>query len=58
LRLKLEKYDYDIITSQEQKNTNADALSRINMTEVKSITEISSVPTEEEKGKIIQEFHQ
>jgi len=57
-RLKLEEYDYVIIYKPGTKNTNADALSRINMTEVKSITDISSVPTEEEKGKILQEFHQ
>jgi hypothetical protein len=57
-RLKLEEYDYDIIYKPETKNTNADALSRINMTEVKSITEITSVPTEEEKRKILHEFHQ
>ena len=57
-RIKLEEYDYDVIYKLGTKNTNADALSRINMTEVKPITEISSALTEEEKGKILQEFHQ
>jgi len=57
-RLKIEEYDYVIIYKPGTKNTNADALSRINMIEVKSITDISSVPTEEEKRKILQEFHQ
>jgi len=57
-RLKLEEYDYDIIYKPGTKNTNADALNRINVTEVKPITEISSVPTEEEKEKILQEFLQ
>ena len=57
-RLKLEEYEYDVIYKPGRRNTNADALSRINMIEVKPITEISSTLTEEERGKILQEFHQ
>jgi hypothetical protein len=40
------------------RNTNADALSKINITEVNTVNETSSVPTDEEKMKILQEFHQ
>jgi hypothetical protein len=57
-RLKLEEYDYEIVYKPGVRNTNADALSRINIPEVNTITESSSVPTEEEKGKILEEFHQ
>ena len=57
-RLKLEEYDYDIVYKPRTRHTNADGLSRINMTEVKPVTEISSVPTEKENEKILQEFHQ
>ena len=41
-RLKLEEYDYDIIYKPGSKNTKAEALIRINMTEAKPITEINS----------------
>ena len=57
-RIKLEEYNYDIVYKPGVKNTNADALSRINMPEVNTVIEVSSGPTEEEKGKILQEFHQ
>jgi len=49
-RLQLEEYDYDIVYKPGTRNTNADALSRINVTEIKPVTEISSVPTEK-KGE-------
>ena len=58
-RLKLDEYDYEVVYKPEARNTNADALSRINMTEINFASEISnSVLTEEEKIKILQEFHQ
>jgi hypothetical protein len=57
-RLKLEEYDYDIVYKPGTRNTNADALHRINVTEVKPVTEISSVPMEKEREKILQEFHE
>ena len=57
-RLKLEKYDYEAVYKPESRNTNADALSRINMREVNSADEIDkSVPTEEgEKKKTYRSF--
>jgi len=57
-RIKLEEHNYDIVYKPEVKYTNADALSRINMPEVNTVTEVSSGPTEQEKVKILQEFHQ
>ena len=48
-RLKLEKYEYNIIYKRGSSNTNADALSRINVRE--------AMPTEQEKLKIFQELH-
>ena len=57
-RLKLEEYDYDVVYKPGARNTNTDALSRINVTEVKPVTEISSAFTEKEKEKILQEFHE
>jgi hypothetical protein len=57
-RLNLEEYDYKVIYKPGARNTNADALSRINVAEVNTANETSSVPTEEEKLKILQEFHQ
>jgi len=57
-RLKLEEYDYQIIYKPGTKNTNADALSRINTAEVRADEKTSSVPTEAEKRKILQEFHE
>jgi len=37
-RIKLEKYNYNIAYKPGVKNTNGDALSRINMPEVKTVT--------------------
>jgi len=48
-RLKLEEYEYNIVYKRGSSNTNADALSRIHVTEAK--------PTEQEKLKIFQEMH-
>jgi len=39
------------------RNTNADALSRVNIPEVNTLTEVSSGPTEEERMNILHEFH-
>jgi len=50
-----EEYDYDSV--QTRSNTNADALSRINIPEVNIVTEVSSGPTEKRR-KVLHEFHQ
>jgi hypothetical protein len=57
-RLKLEEYDYHIVYKPGIRNTNADALSRINTAEINPVTETGSVLTEEEKREILQEFHE
>jgi len=57
-RLKLEEYDYQIVYKPGIRNTNVNALSRINMAEVNPVAETGSVLTEEEKRKIFQEFHE
>jgi hypothetical protein len=57
-RLKLEEFDYDLTYEPGVRNTNADALSRINMTEVSPIKEANATPTKEEREKNLQEFHQ
>jgi hypothetical protein len=57
-RLKLEEYDYHIVYKPGIRNTNADALNRINTVEVNPVAETGSVLTEEEKRKILQEFHE
>jgi len=57
-RLKLEEFDYQLIYKPGTINTNADALSRINTAEVRADEKTGSVPTEEEKRKILQEFHE
>jgi transposase InsO family protein len=57
-RLKLEEFDYRIVYKPGIRNTNADALSRINTAEINPALETSSVLTEEEKIKILREFHE
>jgi hypothetical protein len=52
-RLKLEEYDYDIVYKRGSSNTNADALSRIHITE----TTPTPLPTEQEKLTILHEMH-
>jgi hypothetical protein len=57
LRLKLEEYYCQVVYKPGTRNTNSDALSRINMIEVNSANEISnSVPTEEEKITFYRNF--
>jgi hypothetical protein len=57
-RLKLEEYDYHIVYKPGIRNTNTDALSTINTAEVNPVAETGSVLTEEEKRRILQEFHE
>jgi hypothetical protein len=57
-RLKLEEYDYHIVYKPGIRNTNADALSRINAAEINPVAETGSVLTEKDKMKILQEFHE
>lgn len=58
-RLKLEEYDFEVTYKKGAKNTNADALSRIHVTEVSSEGKDQAVElTREEKLKIFQEFHE
>jgi hypothetical protein len=57
-QLQLEEYDYDIVYNPGVRNTNADTLSRVNIPEINTVTEVSSGPTEEERRKMLHEFHQ
>jgi hypothetical protein len=54
----LEEFDYQVIYKPGTKNTNADALSRINVAEVRADVKTDSVPTEAEKRKILRVFHE
>jgi len=67
-RLKLEEYNYGIIHMAGRANANADALSRNvkrdackekeerNVHTIKKDTNLK-IPTEEEKGQILKEYH-
>jgi hypothetical protein len=57
-RIKLKEYDYEITYKPGTRITNADALNRIDTKEVKTVNETSSVPTDEKKINLLQEFHQ
>jgi len=57
-RLKLEEYDYQIIYKPGVRNTNADALSRITMARVNHVEKNNSEIPNEERKKILQEFHE
>jgi hypothetical protein len=57
-RLKLDDFDYDIIYKPGVKNTNADALSSVNITEVSPVKAADSTPTKEEREIFLQEFLQ
>lgn len=59
-RIKLEKYDYDIVFKRGATNTNADALSRVNnLSTVTGVTEEKrlTVTDEETKTTILYEYH-
>ena len=57
-RLKLEEYDYQLVYKPGIRNTNADALSRINTAEFNPVAKTGSMLTEEEEMEILQEFHE
>jgi len=57
-RLKLEEYEYEVVYKKGSNNTNADALSRIHVTEGYTDShDNKSGLTKEEKQKIFQEMH-
>jgi hypothetical protein len=56
-RLKLEEFD-DINDKPGVKDSNVDALSRINMKEVSPFKEANSTQTKEDRETFLQEFHQ
>jgi hypothetical protein len=56
-RIKLEEYDYEIIYKKGAINTNADALSRINMTVKEETDKETRDVSEEEKKQILYEYH-
>jgi hypothetical protein len=57
-RLKLEEFDYRVVYKPGIRNTNADALSKIKTAKINPVPESSSVLTDEEKRKILQEFNE
>jgi IS30 family transposase len=62
LRVKLEEYEYEVIYKKVSNNTNADALSRIHLTEtqgknVENELAIKQEMTETEKLTIFKQFH-
>ena len=57
-RLKLEEYEYEVVYKKISNNTNADALSRIHLTEgYTNNHEVKVGTTKEEKQAIFQEMH-
>ena len=57
-RLQLEEYDYEVVYKRGVRNTNADVLSRITMTRISPVAKNISGITNEERRKILQEFHE
>jgi hypothetical protein len=57
-RLKLEEYEYEVVYKKGSSNTNADALSRIHVTEERTNSQDDkSGLTREQKHAIFQEMH-
>jgi hypothetical protein len=57
-RLKLEEYEYEVVYKKGSNNTNANALSRIHVTEgCIGSQDYKSGPTKEEKQAIFKEMH-
>ena len=57
-RLKLEEYEYEVKYKKGSSNTNADALSRIHVTEdFTDRQDVKTEPTEEEKLALFREMH-
>jgi len=55
--IKLEEYDYEIVYKKGSLNTNADALSRINVMENQESTSATQEIGEERKKQILYEYH-
>jgi hypothetical protein len=56
-RIKLEEYDYEIVYKKGSLNTNADALSRINMMSKAGPHDPVEITDEERKRQILYEYH-